>query len=442
MSDRSALEGQGETLLWAAVTLAITISVDTPLQFRGTSFVLLRIQKRPLKNMKTQLLGYLCVLTMAAPAAAVDIAWIGMHATDAPHQDAANHGYTTATDIGYVDLLRNDGHSVTRLLTQTPANATTGQAFIDNLNTFDLVIVSRQVGSGDYGEGTGAGADAVTERTRWHSGVTKPMMLMSGYVLRNNRLQFMTGDTIPDAPTTNPATGAVVLTAAVPNHSIFEGITLDGSNNMNFAMYPISAPDGSAMQGISVVTDPIAGGGTVLARVSSSAASGANGMLIGHWPAGAVLGGNTLAAPRMAFMSGTREPIAPNNQIPIAGVKDLTAAGDQLFLNSVCFMIGGCGPPLVPGDTDGDQVVEFADFEPIRANFRKAVGERTMGDLVDDNIIDFEDFHQWKAAFVGGGGSLAGLDLSFGTNVPEPGTAALLLLTAIATAVFARSNRY
>jgi hypothetical protein len=383
--------------------------------------------------MKTQLLGYLCVLTMAAPAAAVNIAWIGMHATDAPHQDAANHGYTTATDIGYVDLLRNDGHSVTRILTQSP-----NQAFIDNLNTFDLVIVSRQVGSGDYQD--------AAERTFWHS-MSKPMMLMSGYIIRGgtgggSRLEFMTGETIPDAPTTNPATGAVVLTATVPNHSIFEGITLDGSNNMNFATYPISAPDGSAMQGISVVTNPIAGGGTLLATVSATAASGANGMLIGHWPTGSVIGANTLAAPRMAFMSGTREPIAPNNQIPIAGVKDLTAAGDQLFLNSVCFMIGGCGPPLVPGDTDGDQVVDFEDFEPIRANFRKAVGERTMGDLVDDNIIDFEDFHQWKAAFVGGGGSLAGLDLSFGTNVPEPGTAALLLLAAIATAVFARSNRY
>jgi hypothetical protein len=392
--------------------------------------------------MKNHILYCLIVLAMAGPASAASVAWISLHTTDAPHPNAANHGYTTASDIGYVDLLRNAGHSVTRYLTQTPANATTGQPFIDNLNTHDLVIVSRQVGSGDYGEGTTAGADAATERVRWHTGVTKPMMLMSGYVLRNNRLQFMTGDTIPDAPTTNPATGPVVLTATVPSHSIFEGITLDASNNMTFAQYPISAPDGSQMQGVSVITNPIAGGGTVLATVSSSAANGAGGMLIGHWPTGTVLGGNTLAAPRMAFMSGTREPIAPNNQIEIAGVKDLTAGGDQLFLNSVCFMIGGCGPPAEPGDTDGDGIVEFPDdFEPIRANFRKAVSARTMGDLVDDNVIDFADFHEWKVAFVSGGGSLAGLDLSFGANVPEPGTAALFLMAAIANAVFVRIVR-
>jgi hypothetical protein len=389
--------------------------------------------------MKKVILGSVCLLLLSSPVGAASVAWISLHPTDATVTASANHGYTAATDIGYVDLLRNAGHTVTRYLTQSPANATTGQAFIDNLNTHDLVIVSRQVGSGDYGEGTAAGADATTERIRWHTGVTKPMMLMSGYVLRNNRLQFMTGDTIPDAPTTNPANGTVVLTAAAPSHPIFQGIALDASNNMNFATYPISAPDGSAMQGISVVTNPIAGGGTVLATVSSTAANGANGMLIGHWPTGAVLGGNALAAPRMAFMSGTREPVSPNNQVEIAGVKDLTAAGDQLFLNSVCFMIGGCGPPLVAGDTDGDGIVEASDFDPIRANFNKSVTSRTQGDLVNNGRVDFEDFEQWKTAFTGGGGSLAGLDVSF-NNVPEPAAATLLLAASLA-ACFARRIR-
>jgi hypothetical protein len=88
------------------------------------------------------------------------------------------------------------------------------------------------------------------------------------------------------------------------------------------------------------------------------------------------------------------------------------------------------GPPPVPGDTDGDGIVEFSDFEPIRANFRKAVANRNQGDLVDNNIIDFDDFHQWKAAFVGGGGSLAGLDLSF-ASVPEPTAAALSIMALL-----------
>jgi len=253
------------------------------------------------------------------------------------------------------------------------------------------------------------------------------MILMSGYILRANRLQLMSGDNIPDTD----ASGPVTLTAEVPSHPIFQGITLDGSNDMTFATYPISTPNSAAMRGISVVTQPPAGGGTILATVNDAGHATDNAMLIGHWDAGSVIGSNTLAAPRMAFLSGTREPGEPDNQIEIAGVHDLTTEGDELFLNAVCFMVpGGCGPPLVFGDTDGDGIGgEFPDdFNPIRANFRKSVASREMGDLVPNGVVDFADFRQWKAAHLGGGGSLEGLDLSFATNVPEPGTATLLLL--------------
>lgn len=94
------------------------------------------------------------------------------------------------------------------------------------------------------------------------------------------------------------------------------------------------------------------------------------------------------------------------------------------------------GGPLVPGDTDGDDIGgEFPDdFEPIRANFRN-MGNRSMGDLTGDGTIDFADFREWKAVHLGGGGSLEGLDLSFGSNVPEPGSAALLILSALALVV-------
>jgi hypothetical protein len=101
------------------------------------------------------------------------------------------------------------------------------------------------------------------------------------------------------------------------------------------------------------------------------------------------------------------------------------------------------GGPLVPGDTDGDGIGgEFPDdFEPIRANFRN-MGNRSMGDLTGDGTINFADFREWKAVHVGGGGSLAGLDLSFGNNVPEPGSAALVLLAAAAIISRCRSTRF
>lgn len=85
-------------------------------------------------------------------------------------------------------------------------------------------------------------------------------------------------------------------------------------------------------------------------------------------------------------------------------------------------------PPPKLGDTDGDMDVDLDDFEPIRANFRNSVTLRSQGDLVRNNRVDFDDFRQWKTAFLAGGGSLVGVDLGFGENVPEPSTGLLLLL--------------
>jgi hypothetical protein len=44
--------------------------------------------------------------------------------------------------------------------------------------------------------------------------------------------------------------------------------------------------------------------------------------------------------------------------------------------------------------------------------------------------VDFDDFREWKTAFLAGGGSLAGVDLSFFGNVPEPASGMLVLLAA------------
>ena len=36
-----------------------------------------------------------------------------------------------------------------------------------------------------------------------------------------------------------------------------------------------------------------------------------------------------------------------------------------------------------------------------------------------NGVVDFADFHQWKAAFLGAGGSLADVDLGFLAAVPD-----------------------
>ena len=98
--------------------------------------------------------------------------------------------------------------------------------------------------------------------------------------------------------------------------------------------------------------------------------------------------------------------------------------------------------PLIPGDTDGDGTGgEFPDdFEPIRANFRNRVSTRAMGDLVNNGVVDFDDFRQWKTAHLAAGGSLAGIDLGFTTNVPEPSAIATAIVGLLGISVAMRNR--
>ena len=110
-------------------------------------------------------------------------------------------------------------------------------------------------------------------------------------------------------------------------------------------------------------------------------------------------------------------------------------AGDDV----VIYGLSGSGDALLLGDTDADGVVEFEDdFNPIRNNFRKTVTTRAEGDLVRNGTVDFNDFHQWKTAFVGAGGSLAGLDLSLIAEVPEPTSLGLVVFAACGLAAHTR----
>jgi hypothetical protein len=122
--------------------------------------------------------------------------------------------------------------------------------------------------------------------------------------------------------------------------------------------------------------------------------------------------------------------------------------GGQYYSESAAFATRDMGLALAPapgsgfilGDTDGDGTGgEFPDdFNPIKMNFRKAVTMRSQGDLVPNGIVDFADFREWKAAFLGGRGSLEGIDLGFAASVPEPAT---WLLAAIACGALANVGR-
>jgi hypothetical protein len=266
--------------------------------------------------MKTIRLVLLCALVSTLSANAANIAWVSFHpGDDTPSAAAITAGFTQAPDVGYTQLLAANGHTVTRFLTADAPDPA--------LNGFDLVIIGRSVNSGHY--------ELDAETAAWN-GITAPMMIMSGYTLRNNRLGFTTGTTIPDTA------GPVGLAVNVPSHPIFAGIALDAGNVMVNSFAGIATFNSVTQRGISVNTSPIAPGGTVLATIATVGDPAVNGMVIGEWLAGATMAtspADTLGGRRLVFLSGSREDASPSDK---AGIYDLTADGQLMFLNAVNYM--------------------------------------------------------------------------------------------------------
>ena len=154
----------------------------------------------------------------------------------------------------------------------------------------------------------------------------------------------------------------------------------------------------------------------------------------GDYTLGAMPGTGTFVASTVPLSLGPAPAAALSGPISAFGLYRDTVINNSRFDT---YSIESAGPPPVPGDTNGNGIVELVDFDPIRDNFRKPVTSRAQGDLVSNGVVDFADFRQWKTAFLGAG-SAAGLDASF-TSVPEPGTIARLIV-ASALAAGMRTN--
>jgi hypothetical protein len=267
------------------------------------------------------------------PKTSANIAWISFHAADnTPSAAAATAGFTNAADIGFTDLLKSAGHTVTRF-------RTSGTPDTNVLNAYDLVIISRSVPSGDYQD--------PPETAAWN-GITAPMMLLGGYANRANRLGLHTGSNIPD--TTND----VKLTIVNTNHPIFAGIAV-GANEVMVNNYAHDVSfNGFTQRGISVVTDPVVDGGTVLATgLAGQPGSEVEGAFIAEIPAGTTLANGSadvLGGDRLIFLAGSRENDASGGAVALtsegAGIFDLDPDGARMFLNAVNYMAGveGGGP--------------------------------------------------------------------------------------------------
>src|ERR1051325_7299204 len=221
------------------------------------------------------LVRILCALAaFAAPAlslnvhAGAKIVWVSFHPGDnTPSANAAAAGFTQAPDVEYTRLLTAAGHQVTRYVT-------TATPDVNLLNTFDVVITSRSGPSGNY--------QTAASTALWH-GLTKPTMIMGGYIMRASRLGYTSGETIPDT------TATIRLAVADPTHPIFTGVSLDAGNLMVNPYANIVTFKAITQRGISVPTDAPVAGANVLATVGNDTQTPFGAMNIGEVPAGTVM---------------------------------------------------------------------------------------------------------------------------------------------------------
>lgn len=266
----------------------------------------------------------------AASASAANIAWVSFHSGDnTPATGSANAGFTQAPDIGYTDLLKANGHTVTRFVS--------ADSFaVSQVAGFDLVIIGRSVASGHYQQ--------ANETLAWNS-FTGKLLNMGDYTLRGSRLGWLASGTTGSATDFMVDTvGNVALKPTGP-HPIFQGIPVDGFTGNMFNPFATAVTytafgTNVTARGISLSTNAPVGDAEVLATISMTIGGTLYDIpAIALWDAGATVNDGTevLGGWRMAFMSGGRE--ANGIDSTTAGVYDLTPDGAKLFLNSIDYFI-------------------------------------------------------------------------------------------------------
>jgi hypothetical protein len=110
-----------------------------------------------------------------------------------------------------------------------------------------------------------------------------------------------------------------------------------------------------------VITDPVAGAGTVLATVGTARDPAFGGTVIAEWNAGdttADASADILGGHRLVFLTGSRENVITSEG---AGIFDLTADGAKMFINAVDYMAGvqpptGGGTPTIAMSSAGGAI--------------------------------------------------------------------------------------
>jgi hypothetical protein len=121
-------------------------------------------------------------------------------------------------DQGVIDSLRIAGYSVNVIYATDPDFS------FDALEDADLVIIGRNISSGDFG----------TDVAEAWAGLKTPVLMVSGYIIRNNRLKFAnTGSVVREVLIGDPSNMDRVTKAKIvdPSDAAFDGVAIDPADS-------------------------------------------------------------------------------------------------------------------------------------------------------------------------------------------------------------------
>ncbi|MEM7393608.1 MAG: hypothetical protein AAF492_14780, partial [Verrucomicrobiota bacterium] len=289
------------------------------------------------------------LLSLVLQAPAAQIIWVSANTDDA--------GGASPDDAGWTDLLTAAGHTVDRRVIH---DLDVNDAAYADLNAADLVILSRDTSSSEFSSNQ-------REIERWNC-IGAPLISMSAYLSRSTVWKWSSG--VQTGVSTSQ-----VLQAVAPEHIIFEGIPLDGSDRI-----------GILTSNADVLQNGSGGNGTKLATRAGNQAH-----WITYWAPGEEFyagSGQFAGGPRLFFAAGF-------SLNPQTGELNFTPDGQQLFLNAVNYMAaqGGAGTTVT---FSGYTKPETLQAIPLLVSLHEGLPDFTYADFASPNGYDLR---VWDSSF-------------------------------------------
>ena len=252
-------------------------------------------------------------------------------------RDLRNRGFT-------VDYTYPDPNDVT-----VPVDV---EFSFDAMNDYDMVIIGRAVSSSDF-------QDSATV-AGWAS-VTSPVVVFSGYLVRNSRLQLVNTGSVTretgDGSTVDPMR---ITDITIENGPIFNGIPdTDGKLGYQTWFYEYAAYGADTFE--------MNHNGTLHGALSVPGGVGDGSVYVASWPAGVRAyddADNMLAGPRMYFHTGSDDQSSPK----LKNFFPFTEESTLLFHNSIKWLLGyqpdGELIPVLGQDVRGKIAFITKDVDP------------------------------------------------------------------------------